>query len=233
MGNDKVNFDEYSDEYLKLMEEQHSKYGDISYYSEHKAKITKKIANKNINIKTILEFGCGVGRNLPFLQQEFKDAKIYGSDISKESLEIAKQNNPNITFIHDEEMKQYINKFDLIFIAGVYHHIAPDLRKSVTEKIVTLLNQNGKLICFEHNPYNPLTRKMVNTCEFDKDAVLLTIDEIKHLFVKAGLHSLESAYTLFVPPKLKQFNFIEPFFKWLPLGGQHYVALEKQISRKV
>jgi len=226
--NNKVNFDEYSDDYLNLMSKQHAKYGNIEYYSEHKAKITKQITNKNI--KNILEFGCGIGRNFPHLQKEFLNSKIYGSDISKESLEIAKQNNLDIIFIEDNQLLEYKDKFDLIFIAGVYHHIHPSLRDTVTQKIVQLLKPNGKLICFEHNPYNPLTRQMVNTCEFDKDAVLLNINEVKQIFRKANLTVIKSRYTLFVPPKLKKLNFIEPFIGWLPLGGQHYVLFKKIIK---
>ena len=225
--NKKVNFDNYSDEYLKLMEKQHSKYGDIEYYSQHKAKITKKLF-ANIDMENILEFGCGIGRNLPFLQQKFKNSTILGSDISTESLEIAKKNNPSMIFLDDNELKEYENKFDLIFIAGVYHHISPELRDDVTKRIKKLLKPNGKLICFEHNPYNPLTRQMVSTCEFDKDAVLLSLSETKKIFLNVGFSHWKSSYTLFVPPKLKKFNFIEPFFGWLPLGGQYYVALENK-----
>lgn len=223
---EKVDFNEYSDEYINIMDKQHSKYGDIEYYSEHKAKITKKFISSNV--KEILEFGCGIGRNLPSLQKEFPTSNLYGSDISTESLIIAKNNNIKVQFIQDDELEQYNEYFGLIFIAGVYHHIAPELRDEVTKKVISLLKPKGQLICFEHNPYNPLTRHMVNTCEFDNDAVLLNINEVKNIFVKQDLSVVKSAYTLFVPPKLKRLNFIEPFFSWVPFGGQHYVVFIKK-----
>ena len=223
--NNKVDFNEYSNSYNDIMNKQHAKFGDIEYYSQHKAKIAKKTIKKDI--LNILEFGCGIGRNLPALQNEFPNSHFYGSDISEDSLKIAKKNNPKIEFIDDIDLLNYIEKFDFIFIAGVYHHIEPKLRDEVTKKVVSLLNKNGKLICFEHNPYNPLTRHMVNTCEFDQDAVLLTITEIKKIFKKQNLNIVKSGYTLFVPPKLKKLNFIEPLFSWFPLGGQHYVVLKK------
>lgn len=223
-GNE-INFDDFSDEYIDLMNQQHAKYGDIEYYSEHKAKITSNIFN--MQIINILEFGCGIGRNLPYLKNKYSNANIFASDISSASLTIAKQNNPDVMIIDDALLNDYTGKFDLIFIAGVYHHIPINLRSSVSKKVYDLLTENGKIICFEHNPYNPLTRHMVNTCVFDEDAILLTKNELIDIFTREGFSVLKSGYTLFVPPKLKRFNKIENWLEWLPLGGQYYVAFDK------
>ena len=86
---EKVDFNEFSDSYNNIMNEQHAKFGDIEYYSQHKAKLTKQITGNDI--REILEFGCGIGRNLPSLQNEFSNATFYGSDISVDSLTIAKK----------------------------------------------------------------------------------------------------------------------------------------------
>ena len=223
--NKKVDFDEYSSDYIELMNKQHSKYGDISYYSEQKADITHIIVNHKI--KKILEFGCGIGRNLPFLKEKFPTATLYASDISEQSLARAKLENKNVEFIANEDLDTFVEQFDLIFIAGVYHHIEPKLRSEVTQRINKLLKANATLICFEHNPYNPLTRHMVNTCEFDEDAVLLKKTELIEIFKDKGFHSFNNGYILFVPPKLKKINFIEKYLKFLPLGGQYYVSCKK------
>lgn len=222
-----VNFDDYSRDYIDIMNQQHQKYGDISYYSKQKAVIARELTNKSTT--KILEFGCGIGRNLQFLQEEFPDAAIYASDISQESLDIAQHSNPNIKFLKDEELHTYNDFFDLIFIAGVYHHIPPKTRLEVTKNIFKLLKERGRVLCFEHNPYNPLTRHMVNTCEFDRDAVLLTQKELHKLFKESGFEEFENGYILFVPPKLQILNFIEKPLRFLPLGGQYYVsALKKE-----
>lgn len=42
----KIDFDDYATKYNNLMQKQHVLLGDISYYSEHKVKITKNIVNK-------------------------------------------------------------------------------------------------------------------------------------------------------------------------------------------
>ena len=222
----KVDFDEYSGDYDVLMQEQHKKFGDISYYSEYKVNILKSYFDVNKTFK-ILEYGCGIGKNIKYLEKIFINSEIYGFDISNESLNRAKNDNPNMILLLENEFKLYYKKFDIIFIAGVFHHIEPSLRDSVVSNIYKLLNSNGKIIIFEHNPYNPLTRHMVNTCEFDKDAVLLSKKKMMNLFKKSNLTHEVSKYTLFVPPKLKKLNFIEKFIGWIPLGGQYYSMFKK------
>lgn len=225
---DNINFDDYEAEYINIMEKQHKVFGNISYYSEQKAIICNKIL-KCDNIINILEFGCGVGKNLPFLQKAFKTSLIYASDISSKSLQTVKKSFKEIIVLEDNELysEKYYGKFDFIFIAGVYHHIKPELRNNITKRIYKLLNVGGVVICFEHNPYNPITRYMVNTCEFDKDAVLLNKKELIKIFTNNNYLYFNSGYMLFVPPKLKLLNFIEKYIKYIPLGGQYYVAFKK------
>tara|TARA_B100001093_G_scaffold96961_1_gene88923 strand:- start:6050 stop:6730 length:681 start_codon:yes stop_codon:yes gene_type:complete len=223
----KVDFDNYSDEYNQIMQEQHKIFGDVNYYSEYKAEIVKNIISDNNNLK-ILEFGCGVGRNLKYLKSIGNNNQIYGYDISEESLIIARKENPEVTIVGTEkELLSHMEFFDLIFIAGVYHHIEVILRDTITKNLRTLLKSNGKLVIFEHNPYNPITRHLVNTCEFDADAVLLKKQEVIDLFCKKNFSVDTSGYALFIPPRLQKINFIEKYFKWLPLGGQYYVLFNK------
>ncbi len=221
-----VNFDDYSKNYDNLLQSQHKKFGNIDYYNEYKIRILKKLidSNKQLNI---LEFGCGIGRNFPFLESTFKNSFIYGYDISQESIKLASKENPNVKFIKDELLDNYSNFFDLIFISGVYHHIPINNRKESTLKIYNLLKKRGKAVIFEHNPYNPLTVKMVNTCVFDEDAILLNKKELTHLFLTNGFKYLKSNYSLFFPPRLKKFDFLEKYLNWIPFGGQYYLMVEK------
>jgi len=220
----KVNFDDYSSNYNEIMQQQHAKYGDIEYYSEYKVRILKDLLESQKSLK-ILEFGCGIGRNLKYIQKYLPNADVYAYDISEESLAIAKKENKNVTILNNPSEKEAY--FDVIFIAGVYHHIATHLRDEVTKTIQRLLKYAGKVIIFEHNPYNPVTRHMVNTCEFDKDAVLLTKKDLVKIFIKNGFKYQEGKYSLFVPPKLSKFDFIEKYISWIPLGGQYYIVMFK------
>ena len=42
----KVNFDEYANNYNKILQGQHKLFGNIEYYSEYKIKIIRKIRSK-------------------------------------------------------------------------------------------------------------------------------------------------------------------------------------------
>lgn len=220
----KIDFNNYSKNYNELLQTQHKKFGDIAYYSEYKVNIIKSLRNTNKELK-ILEFGCGIGRNLPYLKDSFSNSSIYAYDISEDSLALAKKENPYVNFVSN--LENYENFFDIILIAGVYHHIEPSQRDSVTKQLYKILNKNGFIIIFEHNPYNPITMKIVNTCEFDKDAVVIKKNELCNLFLKHKFTCQKSDYTLFFPPKLKKLNFLEKYFKWCPLGGQYYIVVTK------
>jgi len=213
-------FDKVAEDYNKLLQSQHKIFGNVEYYSTYKVLILKKyIPNAN----RILEFGCGIGRNLPYLIEAYPQAQLYGYDISHKSLQIAQENNPQVKFIYEiRELENMVNFFDVIFVAGVYHHVPPDERDFVTLLIYKILQHHGKVIIFEHNPYNPITRKLVRECEFDKDAILLTRNELIKLFLERQFKLVKSDYTLFLPPILGFLNFIEKFMGFLPLGGQYY-----------
>lgn len=222
----KVDFNDYSQNYNDVMKEQHSKFGDISYYSKYKVDILKSLEKSSSSLN-ILEFGCGIGNNIPYLISTFKNSNVYAYDISIDSLKIAKSKNPSLELISKNEFEKYENFFDIIFVAGVFHHIELSKRDEVSKELYKLLSKKGKLIVFEHNPYNPLTRHMVNTCEFDKDAILLEKKNLIKLFLNNNFTLFKSKYTLFVPPKLKYLSFIERFIGFMPLGGQYYVVMKR------
>ncbi len=224
--NKKVDFDEYADNYEKLLQDQLAFFSnDRDYFSAYKVNILQNICKKHdINPSAILEFGSGIGLNLPFLQQNFPNSDVYASDISEKSMDYIKQNYEGIICVQDKELEQ--NKYDLIFVAGVFHHIAPELRRDVVKRLLNLLNKNGVICVFEHNPYNPVTRHMVNTCPFDEDAVLLTKRGLKETLLQHGNAKIvDSGYCLFFPEKLKKVAFLESFLTKIPLGGQHYICV--------
>jgi 2-polyprenyl-3-methyl-5-hydroxy-6-metoxy-1,4-benzoquinol methylase len=99
---------------------------------------------KQINSETILDFGCNDGHITREIQKHFPNTKIFGTDISKDALEIAKRKSKNINFFHldDEFMKN--NKFDAIVFTHVLEHTKD--RVQALKNIHNLLNENGKLI---------------------------------------------------------------------------------------
>jgi SAM-dependent methyltransferase len=225
----KVNFDDFAENYDDILKGQTQFFSkDDKYFARYKIEIVKNYINFKPN--TILEFGCGTGRNMQFLREKFPDSKLFGTDISQKSIEIAKSQHPYCEFftLDDQKTDKSFYQFDLIFVAGVFHHIHPAERLINIEKIKNLLSDNGCLFIFEHNPYNPITRKLVRECPFDKDAVLLTKSEMIKLLERSNFKVDKAGYYLFIPPKFSYLLKLEKILIGLPLGGQYFVKASKR-----
>jgi len=221
----KVDFDNYVEDYDRLLEEQTSMFSsDASYFAQYKVDIAR--TQIDVDPGSILEFGCGTGRNIPFLREAFPDATIVGSDVSAKSLEVARQLNEGVGFFLEDEAPGDLD-VDLVFVAGVFHHIAPDERQAALAAIYKRLRRGGSAFIFEHNPYNPVTRRIVSNCPYDADAVLLAPGELRGRLERADFREVRSAYALFVPGRLKALTGIERYLGWLPLGGQYWVHARK------
>lgn len=222
MNEPKVDFDNYTENYNRLLREGTNFFSESeAYFARYKVDILQSEIPGTT--KQLLEYGCGIGRNIPFLRAAFPDATIAGSDISAASLEIARKENPGVDFFIEQADTNVAGPYEVIFIAGVFHHIPPRDRVAVTETLFRRLSPGGTIVIFEHNPFNPVTRKIVNDCPYDRDAILLRPSELKTLLIEAGLHVCRSAYCLFVPPSLSVFLPLETKLGWLPLGGQYWV----------
>lgn len=215
-----VDFDSFVSTYDELLHERTNFFSDSeAYFARYKVEITKKLVKTTV--KRIHEFGCGIGRNISFLQDFFPNAEIIGSDISEASINLAAHNNPGAVFYHESNSLD-IGLFELIFVAGVFHHVPLKERVAVMQRLKSRLAPNGCLIIFEHNPYNPVTRKIVSNCPYDEDAILLTPKDLNQLIKNSGLSILSTKFCLFIPPKFKKLVSIERFLGLLPLGGQYY-----------
>ncbi len=85
----------------------------------------------------------------------------------------------------------------------------------------------GLIVLFEHNPLNPLTRKAVRGCEFDRDANLLTRRTGSRLLAQAGLTEPDGRYILFFTRESGLLRRIERRLGWLPLGAQYAVFAQR------
>lgn len=217
----KVDFDDFTENYNVLLHQNTRFFApDERYFAEYKVRITRRLIHGEP--KRVLEYGCGIGRNLHLLQHCFQSAEIFGSDISAKSLDVAKAENPGAHLWVEGDEKSARSGFDLIFVAGVFHHVPPNERANVARKMHSRLNTGGSIVVFEHNPFNPLTRRIVSNCPYDQDAVLLTPGELCRHLESAGLNVVKRAYALFFPPSLRMFGRLESRLGWLPLGGQYW-----------
>lgn len=220
-GPKKVNFDEYANDYEKLLQDQLQFFSrDRGFFSRYKAGLLSQLAPVP---ERILDFGAGIGLMIPALRESFPNATLSATDISTASLAHLSRKFPEVTVLADHELQDF--RFDLILVATVLHHIEPALRRGVMARLSRLLSPGGCLCVFEHNPLNPITQRMVSTCPFDEDAILLPMRETVDLLVNASELSLEKrGFTLFVPPALSALRPIEKYIDWLPLGGQYFVV---------
>lgn len=198
---------------------------DTLFFAEHKVKqIRYHLTSKP---KRILDYGCGIGRNISFLREYFPPATCCGCDISEKSLEAARSQHPEVTFFKNGTIES-IEPFDLIIVANVFHHVAPEERHQVVRELKKYLSPEGTVFVFEHNPYNPLTRHSVAHCPFDADAQLVSCRELARQFVEGGYTLARRKYTLFFPKWLSGLSVVEPYLGWLPLGAQYFIQVTRR-----
>jgi SAM-dependent methyltransferase len=226
-----VSFDDYVESYKNEIQGSIDFIGqDVDFFIEVKARLLLKLVKKYLgsaeNIKA-LDVGSGVGLVDKFLAGKIKN--LYGIDIEEGVVEKAKINNPSVNYqLYDGTKIPFDdNTFDLTFAINVMHHVPPAEWENFTKEMNRVLKPGGIAAVFEHNPVNPLTRKVVRECEFDRDAVLLKHGEIKSLFSSADLRIVENSYIIFFPFKAGIFRSVESLLGWLPLGAQQYVAARK------
>lgn len=217
-----VDFDDYADRYEGILQEQLAFFSkDRGYFSEYKVALAT--AHLRALPQTILDFGCGIGLSLPYLRQHFPGAQLFATDLSEKSLAHVRGHFADVSVLPDGEVDG--RTFDMIFVSGVFHHVPVEQREHVAKRLAALLSGQGMLFVFEHNPFNPVTRHMVSTCPFDDDAVLISRRGMSHLIGGvAGLQLAGSGYCLFFPQTMQRLRPLEKMLRWLPLGGQYFVA---------
>ena len=132
---------------------------------------------------------------------------------------------------HDVTQKYPIpsNSVDIYQSEDVFEHIELENLPSIIDEIYRVLKKGGRFYNFEHNPINPITRKLVNECELDKYAVLLQPSYTKKVTNKNGLKTTNLNYTLFFPRHkfFKIFLGLEKMLSWCPIGAQYYIRAIK------
>jgi len=211
---------------------------NINYFYEYKVKEAHRLLTKhNMEFpRSVLDFGCGVGNVDPYIRRYFPNAEIYGTDISRESIEIAKEKNRehNISYaVFDPSLANSIpfdTAFDMIFVSCVFHHIPRSEHSKTLALLKSRLNPGGLLFIFEHNPYNPATRLVFYKHDKlpDKNANLIYPHYLKKRMRKQGIKVLWRNFTVFFPKFLSIFIPLEKYMTGVPMGAQYYVCGKKE-----
>ncbi len=219
----KINFDNYVDNYKDYITKSLGNIeNNLDYFHIKKSEILKK--ELGYQPKKILDLGCGVGTMLGLMIDKFSGSSFYAYDESKKSMDYIKKIFPKINCLENLKTNE---KFDLIFLSSVVHHVKSTDRDVFFKNIYNLLSPNGVMFIFEHNPYNPITLKMVANCEFDADAELIKKNDLINLCKKNNFEIIKSGYIHFFPSKLGFLFKLESYLKWFFLGAQYFCLFKK------
>jgi SAM-dependent methyltransferase len=177
-----------------------------------------------------LDFGAGVGYSVPFFARHLPSARVTCLDVSSKSLELgAAKYGPQAQFQHFDgaRIPYPDDTFDAALASCVFHHIPHAEHVALIGELRRVLKPDGVLCIFEHNPLNPLTRRAVNTCEFDEHAVLMRAPTLERRVVQAGFSRTAVKYRIFFPHALRGLRALEKYMTWLPIGAQYYVVARK------
>jgi ubiquinone/menaquinone biosynthesis C-methylase UbiE len=229
----KAEFDQFAKEYQSLHATNIRASGETpDFFAEYKIIDLAKEIKKNFQLDSIkiLDFGSGVGNSVPYFSKHIKAVDLTCVDVSDASLSIAQARHPDLAKYvgFDGKTLPFADEsFSVVFTACVFHHIPAVEHILLFKEIYRILNKEGVLVVFEHNPLNPLTVQAVNTCEFDQNAVLIRASTLKQRLSLAGFKDIKCAYRIFFPRVLKFFRAFEPLLRWLPIGAQYYVSGKK------
>jgi SAM-dependent methyltransferase len=178
----------------------------------------------------VIDIGCGVGNSHPQLCGQF--AKMVGVDVSAACIATAIERNPSVQYsTYDGLHLPYPGAtFDVAFAICVFHHVPVSDRGGLVGEIRRILRPGGLFVIFEHNPFNPLTRHVVNRCEFDKNAILLRRDETESLLENAGFRDVYTRYILTVPALGMVRRVVDGIFSRVPIGAQYYTVGRAQAT---
>ena len=223
-------FDQFADEYYAMHVDSIAASGEgPEYFAEYKiidiAREVSLSSHQPTGQLDILDFGAGIGGSIRYVNKHFPNAKLTCLDLSQRSLAVAEKRFPKLasyTHFDGSKIPFDANSFDIAYAMCVFHHIDHDEHVSLLEELRRIIRPGGRLFIFEHNPYNPLTVKVVNSCPFDANARLIKGAQMKARLRAAGFAGSKLNYRIFFPRALKAFRPLEMALKWLPLGGQYY-----------
>jgi len=219
-------FDAYARDYQHLHAESVAIAGEeTDYFARYKVDCMLRAGVKPE--QPTLDFGCGIGNTVVQLVERF--SHVHGYEPSKLSAERARERAPKAA-IYDELSAIPKSSFSVAVLSCVLHHVSPADRLGLMRQVLQALEPGGRLFVFEHNPWNPLTRRAVSACPFDDDAILLSPFEVRRLLRESGFGQVSLDYIVFFPKFLAFLRPLEPRLARVPIGAQTMTQAVKPIA---
>ena len=228
--NKPATFDQYAAEYTETVQAALGPSGEsVQFFAALKARLAREALGAR-QPSAILDFGCGIGNTTRELSAAFPAAAVTGFDSSAESIAVAQGTARGaagrVRFVSSGEDRLPFadGSFDLAFTACVFHHIEPAERVRWARELRRVLAPGAPLFVFEHNPYNPLTRRVVRNIPFDEGEQLLRPRDAVELLEAAGLRPSPAHFYFFFPRWVSFLRPLERGLRRLPMGAQYFVA---------
>jgi SAM-dependent methyltransferase len=220
----RAEFDRFSITYERDLAKAIAVTGDgRAFYAQRRIDWTAQcIAKQGLEVRRILDYGCGDGTTLPILVSKFKTDDVLGVDASNASIALARKSivTEKTSFLTTDEWIPDGSR-DLVYVNGVFHHIPPVERKESLLAIRRALKQDGFFAFWENNPWNPGTRYVMSQCAFDKDAITISPREAREMLSQAGFKILSFDSIFYFPHQLRLLRPAERWLRGIPLGGQY------------
>ncbi len=220
-------FDAHAHEYVGEVDKSVAFTGrDSEFFAGRKVDLLGEVVGGRIgglDRCAVLDVGCGTGTTDKLLVDKCKS--LSGVDVSEEMLVEARRNVPGVDyrFYDGAELPFEDGCFDVVLAICVLHHVEPPQRPGFVAELARVVRPGGLVTIFEHNPFNPLTRRAVSSCPVDVGVTLSSHRRTVGLLRAAGIADAQPRHYLFSPLGGSVGAAIDRLFTWLPMGGQ-YVA---------
>jgi ubiquinone/menaquinone biosynthesis C-methylase UbiE len=178
----------------------------------------------------LLDYGCGTAPLLRLIAEADLRIALVGCDVSTAMLDQATTrwpaDIPLPTFCRQDGAKTPLpdGSIDLAVINAVLHHVLPSDRPDVYAELHRVLVPGGRLVVFEHNPLNPVTRYVVAHTLIDQNAILLWPNEVRAAVQRAQFEDIRTRYLMFMPPRFAMLASVDYHLGRLPFGAQYVVT---------
>ena len=205
--NPQAEFNKYHDRYNQLVSDAISFSGlKVDFFTRVKTHYLLQVITDRFGTcdhVSALDVGCGIGNTLALLVGKLE--RLAGVDVSETCIEVARRNAPgaDCTAYDGVHVPHENSSFDVVFSICVFHHVPVADRLPLAREIKRVLKPGGIFMIFEHNPRNRITTHIVNTCEFDRNAILLRSLEAEALMLAAGFDNVLSRFILTVRPRAR------------------------------
>lgn len=225
----RAEFDEFAPKYEKTMERSCAVAGEPpDFYAKERMLWCLRRLRAYLPVETALDFGCGIGGSIRYFYDILGCQSVVGVDPSGESLQVAKETHPGLN-LHLSTPEEFVpsGNIPLAFCNGVFHHIPPADRLQALSYVRAAMSDNGILVFWENNPWNPVVVYSMSLNEFDRNAETLSPLRSARLLKQAGFRVAFIDYCFFFPHFARKLRGMEPALRRLPLGAQYLVVARK------